>query len=123
MQNKLKKIFLIDAIGALLSSIFLSLTFYKFYEDFGLPKEVFFILAVIPIFYCFNSFTNYFKNVSKLTSKLKIIAFANLAYCLLTISLCIYYSKSITLIGLTYFCLEIIIVVILSIYELQIAKH
>ena len=119
MPNTLKRLFLIDAIGALISSFTLGLIFLKFQIYFGLPKNVLLVLAIIPIFFALFSFTCYFGNVKQLKKKIKIIAIANLSYCLLTISLCLFYFEKTTLLGFAYFLGETIIVTILSIYELK----
>lgn len=122
IPNLLKRLFLIDAIGASISTIILGLVFLKFHAFFGLPKNIFLLLAIIPFWFSIFSFTCYFKKVKQLKVKLKGIAFANLSYCLLTISLGIFYYESITIFGITYFLVETIIVTILSVYELKTAR-
>lgn len=52
---------------------------------------------------------------------MKIIAMANLMYCCLTMGLVIYLHQQLTIIGLIYFILEIIIISILVVIELKAA--
>ena len=54
---------------------------------------------------------------------MKIIAVANLMYVCLTAGLIVYLYQKLTILGLTYFVLEIIVVIILAILELKTASE
>lgn len=120
---KPKTLFLIDAIGAVISSTAIGLGVFYLNDLLGMPKMILTILAFIPILYFFYSFTNYLKakKIENLRNQLKTIAFANLIYSVLTLTLLFYYFSKLTVLELTYFILEIIILIILSIVELKTA--
>lgn len=89
-----------------------------------MPKKTMVVLAIIPVLYFLYSIINYFlanKN-EKLSRQLKVIAFANFGYCLLTLTIILIYWSKLTALELTYFSLEIIVIIILSIIELENAK-
>ena len=54
---------------------------------------------------------------------LKMIAFANLLYCCLTIGLVLYWNKALTNLGLLYFLSEVGIVITLALVELKTASR
>ena len=121
---KPKKLFLIDAIGALVSSTVIGLGAFYLKDILGMPQKVLSLLAFIPILYFFYSLAYYFKasKNENLGNQLKTIAFANLSYCVLTLTLLLFYFSELTALELTYFILEIIVLIILSKVELQTAK-
>ena len=121
---KPKKLFLIDAIGGIISSTIIYFGVFFLNDVFRMPKKVLTILAFIPILYFFYSFFNYLNaNKNKnLSNQLKIIAFANLSYCVFTITLINFYFSKLTVLELTYFILEIIVLILLSIIEFKTAK-
>lgn len=53
---------------------------------------------------------------------MKAIALANLTYCCLTIGFIIYLFPVMTVLGIAYFALEIIVVILLSLTELKAAR-
>ena len=122
---KPKKLFLIDAIGALISSTFIAFGVFYLDDFIGMPKKILIILSLIPILYFFYSFTNYLKTYKNqnLKSPLRTIAISNLCYSVLTLSLLFYFYSIITVLEMTYFILEILILIILSIAELKASKE
>ena len=117
-----KKLFLIDGIGAFVSAFFLGVVLVSLQKYIGLPKNILYVLAIIPVFFAVYSFSCYFflkKNQSRF---LKDIAIANLLYCCTTISLLIYFYQSLTILGLVYFILELLIVVAIIRLELKAAQ-
>lgn len=119
-----KYILLIDATGALISSLIIGLGAFCFSDILGMPKKVLTILSIIPIFYFIYSLTCYFREYQsqKLSHQLKIIALANLTYCVLTTFLLFYNLPKITTLEFVYFTLEIIIITTLSFIELKFTK-
>lgn len=120
-----KKLLLIDAIGAILSSTIINLGIFCFNDLVEMPKKTMVVLAIIPVLYFLYSIINYFSgnNNEKLSRQLKVIAYANFGYCLLTLTIILFYWSKLTALELTYFSLEIIVLIILSIIELEIAKN
>lgn len=119
-----KKIFLIDAIGALLSSSIIIFSLFCFKNFFKMPSKILTLLAIIPLFFAAYSFICFIKidEIKKVRNKLIIIAFANLCYCLLTLILCFYYFLELSYLELSYFLIEIIIIVTLVFVELKVAN-
>lgn len=117
-----RKLFLVDSLGALLSAILLGLVLARFEPTFGMPQNVLYVLAVIPCIFSIYSFFCFFKNIRKWQLYMKIIAIANMLYCCLTLSLMMYFYQKLTVLGLLYFGLEIIVVVVLAFIELKFSK-
>ena len=91
LMNQPKKIFLLDGVGALVSAFFLN---------------VLYLLAIIPCFFAVYSFYCHFVLKNNWSVFLKIIAVANLSYCILTIGLLFVYYQSLSVLGLLYFLVE-----------------
>jgi hypothetical protein len=111
-------IFLADAIGAFISILLLSLV-YLFAEFFGMPKNVILIfigIASVPFIY---STTTFFSRPIHWQFHLGIIAFLNMSYCLYTGYQIFKNSETLSLYGYIYFSGEILLILILSIYELK----
>lgn len=120
----IKKLFLIDAIGALVSAILLGVVLVALQHLVGLPKNMLYLLSAIPILFFTNSLRCYKFDPTAAALNLKLVAIFNLLYCCLTASLIVIYFNDLTTLGIIYFSGEIILVVALSIFELQFAsKH
>ncbi|MDB4438669.1 hypothetical protein N9176_00315 [bacterium] len=126
MQNKpnskLKKLFLIDGLGALLSIFFLSVVLTYYESVFGIPKSTLYFLAFWPFLFVLYDLYCYYKMENKAGLFLKGIAYANITYCILSIATAFYHSSTITHFGWMYIVLEIFIVIILVKIELKVAK-
>ena len=116
-----KKLFLIDGLGAIISAFMLGIVLVNFENVFGMPKNILYLLSIIPCFFAVYSFYCYFKSLNNWRFYLKTIAIANLLYCLLTISLVIHLYEKPTFLGLIYFILELIVIGVLIIIELKTA--
>lgn len=124
MKNDiLKKLFLLDGIGALVSAFLLGVVLVKFQNYFGIPKTTLYVLAALPCFFAIYDFICFFKIDKNLGRLLKGIAIVNLLYCVLSLGLAFYHFQEITLLGWTYVIVEIFIVVILAIIEFKIARE
>jgi F0F1-type ATP synthase assembly protein I len=116
-----KKILLIDSLGALISGILL-LVIAQFESLFGVSKDLASGLASLPFIFTIYSFLSYKYGNEKWKLLLKIIAMANLFYCVLTLYIIISNFKSLKSLGVAYFIGEILIIVLLSVAELKIAE-
>ncbi len=117
-----KKLFLIDGIGAIVSAFLLGVILVKFEAIFGIPRSTLYFLAVLPCLFSVYDFCCYFivdKNVDQF---LKGIAFTNLLYCVLSISLALYHREFITVFGWAYILTEIAIVSSLAFIEHHVAN-
>jgi hypothetical protein len=120
--EKQKRIFLLDSIGALLTSIFLFTIIY-FIDFFGIPKKELSYLSIIAFFFCIYSAGCYFFIKEDLTPFLRRIGLANLIYCLLTLALLIKYFNLLTIFEKAYFIVEIAVISGLSYVELKLAAR
>jgi hypothetical protein len=110
-------IFLLDALGALSSIAFLFLL-YAFDEFFGMPKSVIKIfICIAAVFFVYSSIT-YMVKPANWRFYLRIIAVLNICYCLFTAYHMLQNSSKLTLYGYLYFVGEVLIILLLAIYEL-----
>ena len=119
----LKKLFLLDGFGAILSAFLLGVVLVKLESYFGIPKSSLYFLATLPCFFAIYDFYCYFKIEKNLDRFLKRIAIVNLLYCCLSIILAFYHYQEITSLGWIYIIGEIIIVVIIAQIELTAVKN
>lgn len=119
---KRQNIFMVDGLGAILSTVCLGLLTH-FEKTFGMPKNNLYVFIIISFLFSIYSFTCYFLAISNWRICLKIIAGLNLLYCLITAFSVIKNINSLTTIGYIYFILELIIVVILAFYEIKLSKR
>lgn len=118
-----KKLFLLDSIGALTTAFLLYIVLRNFNEYIGMPERILTYLSVIAICFCIYSTVCFFVIKANWTPFIKIISIANLLYCVLTISLVIFYAPQLTAIGLAYFLGEIAIIFGLVYIELNVASE
>jgi hypothetical protein len=118
-----KYLFLVDSLGALLSAFLLGIVLVEFEPVFGLPARVLHILALIACCFAVYSFFCFVRLKEKWRPFMRIIAIANLLYCALTFIWVLVLHDGLTALGITYFVLEIIIVVTLAIIELRVAAQ
>lgn len=88
---------------------------------FGLPKPVLTSLSGIAICLFIYSAACYVWLKGDLKPYLRFVGIANLSYCALTIGLLIHYSSLLTILGIAYFLVEIVIICALSYVELKVA--
>ena len=118
-----RKLFLADSLGALLTAFMLGFVLTQFESIFGMPQKILYKLAFIAGIFCVYSFLCFLLNSENWRFYMKIIAAANLIYCCITMALVIFLHETITLLGVIYFVLEVIVVVILSVIELRTASN
>jgi hypothetical protein len=118
-----KKLFLLDAFGALLSSFLIGIVLVQYESYFGIPVTTLYLLATLPLFFALFDFYCYFNHSINLKRLLQLIAIANLMYCLLSLSFIFIHRDSITNLAWIYLTLEIGIVVTIARLEFQIAKE
>lgn len=115
-----KKLFLIDGIGAVVSAIMLGFVLPQFHEHIGMPLIELFILATIPVLFIIYDLFCYRSN-SENGKLLLGIAIANLSYSALSANLVSVHFSELTILGLMYFAGEILIILVLVIYEIRVA--
>ena len=116
-----KKLFLIDGIGALLSAFLLGVVLVRFEHVFGMPTPTLYFLFVFPCIFALYDLSCYLLSPEKSKVLLKIIAFLNIAYCFISIPSIFKHYQNLTYLGVIYFTLELIILILLISIELKIA--
>lgn len=117
-----KKLFLIDGSGALLSAFLLGVVLVRFEPVFGMPRETLYFLAFLPCIFAVYDVYCYLRITKNQGLFLKIIAAANLVYCFVSAGLVLQHYQRLTNLGLAYFVLEIIVVIVLAMVELKTAS-
>jgi len=112
-----KRLFLIDSFGAFLTAFFLVAILSTFEKHFGMPRQILVFLSVIALVYAIYSICCFYFIDSNWRPFLKTICIANLIYCCLTIGLVINFYSRLTVLGTSYFLLEIILICVLVIIE------
>ncbi len=121
MKITAKKLFLIDALGAITTALLLSQVLTRFESFFGMPKNYLIPLALAAAVFALYSFSCFLFAKAHQNNLLKIIAIINSIYCLITLSLIFLLFEQLTIWGIGYFLGEIIIVLILVQAEIRFA--
>jgi hypothetical protein len=121
-SRKPRELFLLDGLGAALTTCSLFFVLRHYYEYFGMPANILTYLSIIGLVYCAYSMFCYFKLKDYWTPYLNIIGISNLLYCIVTLTFLYTYSNDLTRIGLIYFSAEILIIVLLVYIELRVAN-
>jgi hypothetical protein len=114
-----KTFFIIDGLGALLSAFLLGIVLVQFESLFGMPKETLYFLAFLPCLFALYDLVCYLKVKKNELLFLRGIAMANLFYCCLSVGFVVHDYAQLTNLGLAYFILELIIVLILGSIQLK----
>lgn len=119
--NKLKanpkKIFLIDALGALLTAILLFGILAQLEKYFGMPSNVLYTLSGVAFCLFIYSISCYQLINSNWKPFLKIIIGCNSIYLLVSMACIVLHSDKLTELGWMYFILEFVVIGILIIVE------
>lgn len=110
LEQKPKTLFLVDGLGAMITSFFLLVILINFNKYFGMPKTALSYLSTIAAFLCIYSTICFFFLKDNWNFHIRIISIANLLYCFLTIGFIIFNFATLTIIGTTYFLVEIIVI-------------
>ncbi|MEL6340044.1 MAG: hypothetical protein AAFQ65_09050 [Myxococcota bacterium] len=116
----MKRIFLIDSIGAVTTAVVLGVLLRRFESLFGMPAQVLVPLAWVAVAFSIYSLTCYVRELG--APFLFGIAAANTAYCLATLTLIVSLRHSLTWLGVAYFVGEIAIVMSLVAIEVHVAR-
>lgn len=122
-SKKPKSLFLLDALGAALTTLFLFFVLRNYYHYFGMPPNILKYLSVIGLLYCTYSLSCYFFLKNTWSPYFRIIGVSNFLYCVLTMLFIFFYYKELTHLGLIYFLNEILIMLVLVYIELSVANR
>jgi hypothetical protein len=123
MLSNPRKIFLIDGIGALLTATLLYALIRTHTDWFGVLPSACVQLAAVAFVFSVYSFSCYFLARGKWRIFLKIIATANILYCITTIVMLTGFHERLTGLAYVYFSLECGIITGLSIAEYRLASR
>ncbi len=115
-------IFIIDGIGASITSLSLLLVLPNLPEVFNMPSKILYFLGLIALLFAAYSLSNFFARLSKVKLLIRIIAIANLAYCLFSGFVVAQLLNRLSTLDIVYFAGEILIVITLAIFELKLAN-
>ncbi len=116
-----RKLFMVDGLGAALTTFSLYIIGRNFNFYFGMPKYILTYLSLIALVICIFSTTCFFLLKRNWTPFIRVISIANLIYCVLTLVFLFIYFNELTKLGLTYFFVEIVIIIALVYVELNVA--
>ena len=108
LKTNPKRIFLIDAFGALLSAISLFGILAQWEHYFGMPKKTLFLLSGIAFCLFIYSMSCHRFIKSNWKPFLRILIVFNIVYLLISFGFIIKYSEKLTKLGWVYFILELI---------------
>lgn len=117
-----KKLFLIDALGAILSAFLLGVVLVRLESLFGIPKNTLYFLAVLPCFFALYDIFCYLKVDKNIGQFLMIIGYTNITYCIISIGLAFYHFEYLTTLGWVYIIVEILVVIAIAIIEIKTAR-
>ncbi|MFK7770141.1 MAG: hypothetical protein AB8B55_23225 [Mariniblastus sp.] len=116
-----RKIFLVDGLGAVLSALMHGVVLVQLETTFGMPANVLLVLAGVACCFAVYSLTCSRTIGEQWRPFLQAIAIANLIFCGASILLIIYFLQRITILGLVYFVGEIVVVAGIAMFELKTA--
>ncbi|MFM2386879.1 MAG: hypothetical protein RL660_1636 [Bacteroidota bacterium] len=117
-----KRLFLLDSIGALATAASLAIILLFLNTHFAIPSSALHILIAVALCFCIYSATCYLGLKSNFKPFLRIIATANLTYCLATLAMMFTQFSTLTLLAKAYLIIEVAIVCTLSYIEFSVAK-
>ena len=117
-----KKLFILDAFGAILSAFLLGYLLVELQSLFGIPAKILYILALMPVIFSFYDFYCITKKNNELGYFMKVLAILNFTYCCISMSFAFFHRETITFLGWSYLIIEILIILCLSTIEFIVAK-
>ena len=115
------RLFLLDGLGACVTAMLLAGILIPFQEFFGLPLSALEVLLLFAVVFAFYSLSCFFFLKKNWQIFLRIIATANGLYCCLTAFFVIFYFERLTVLGLCYFLVEMMIILSLVFLEMKTA--
>jgi hypothetical protein len=118
-----RKLFLLDASGALISCLLIGFLQIPHVEVFGIPPSAFRILLILAIgLMLFSSLCYFFLNTAQLKSFLRKLAWMNTTYLFITLFFIIQYSHQIRMTGWIYYSLEVMVMSLLIVVEYRYSR-
>jgi hypothetical protein len=118
-----KRLFLLDGLGACVTAVLLTAMLILFQKAVGMPQFALKVLSLFAIVFAFYSLSCFFFLKKNWQIFLKIIATANSLYSCLTTFFMIFYFEKLTILGVSYFLLEMVLITGLVYLELKTARR
>ncbi|TDP00212.1 MULTISPECIES: hypothetical protein [unclassified Flavobacterium] len=116
-----RRLFLIDSAGALLTAVLLCGVLSNLSPYIGMPKTTLDLLfSIAACFWLYSSVCFLFLK-TQWTLYIRLISFANLLYCALTIAFLFIHYNKLTILDFTYFLTETAIICLLVYTELSVS--
>lgn len=122
-SRKPRSLFLLDGLGAALTTFCSFFILRHYYDYFGMPATILVYLSAIGLAYCAYSMSCYFLLKNYWTPYLRTIGINNFLYCILIMALLYSQYNHLTRLGLTYFLAEMIIILLLAYTEVRVANR
>jgi hypothetical protein len=116
-----RRLLLADALGAMLTVALTVGVLARWTHLFGMPAEALHQLAMAGSVFAMYSFSCCLFVRRSAAPFLRIIALANMGYCVATMVLCVVYRAQITSLGWVYFVGECLVIVALAAVEMRVA--
>ena len=104
-----RNLFFLDGSGALLSAFFLGVVLYQLTPIFGMPQGTLQVLALLACAFACYSWTCFFLVKEEWPSSLRVIMVVNILYACLSLVLVYRHFTDLTILGVVYFVLELIV--------------
>jgi hypothetical protein len=114
-----RNVFLLDGIGALVSSLLLVVLLAPFESFFGMPSDYVYQLAIPAVVFAVYSIACYVFNPNNWQPFMKLIVLANFLYCCVTFYLIMELFYRLTKFGILYFSLEIAVIFMVIALEIN----
>ena len=130
MIRKLKSVFVVDFLGAVVSGSIMFFVIARLPEYFGLQPKIAVYLALLPCVFFVYSLASYLlvKSTKQMGIFLKGIIWGNSLYCLLTFGILLFFFPSstndgtLTILGAGYLSAEIVVIIGVVLYECRILR-
>lgn len=117
-----KRIFLLDGIGALLTAVLMGLVLARLESFFGIPERVCICLGVVACVFALYSLSCFYF-LKRYDSRLLVaIVFANILYALASLTIVFAYNNVLTIYGVLYLVIEVMIILALVRLEFYILR-
>lgn len=121
IQNP-RMLFLLDGIGAFVTSFSLFFILPNLEGYFAMPVDILFALSIIAAIFCLYSGWGYYFLKDNWSAYIKVIMVANSLYCVITTLFIVTYFPVLTRLDLIYFVGELLIISILVFIEFSVAR-
>jgi hypothetical protein len=118
-----RTLFAVDGMGALTTAFMLALVLVWMEDFFKFPIDLLYKLAGLACVFALYSLTCFFAFPRNGRPYLLVIAYANLGYCILTLTLVAIHLDEIAVWSVVYFVSEVSIVALLALLEIRTARR